>query len=173
MPHHQGLSIAEELGYFRRMQPATFVPSFVFVIFAVNFACAWFYLNHRRAASAYAATNPNMAQDAAAICARAGVTFQNCFAPLPELGHPGLCLFSAPVTEGSTLSVALDTLSTHAILQRLADWARKNSVETRRQFASEDDLRNEAGPLRNAPAGEQRRRNAAPQSFPLQTDPVE
>jgi len=103
--------------------PTTFVLSFIFVMFTVNFASARFYLNHRRAEPAWAETNPTIAQDSAATCARADVTFQNCFAPLPELGHPGLCLFSAPVTKDSTLSVKLDTLSTCAIKQRLADWA--------------------------------------------------
>jgi len=114
------------------MQPITFVPSFIFVMFAANFAFAWFYLNHRRAEPAWAVTNPTIAQDPAAICACAGVTFQSCFAPLPELGQPGLCLFSAPVTRGSTLSVTLDTLSTDAINQRLADWVRQHGAETRR-----------------------------------------
>jgi hypothetical protein len=111
-----------------RMEPATFLPSFVFVMFAVNFAIAWFYLKHRKPESAFA----EPAQDPAAICARAGVTFQRCFAPVPELGHPGLCLFSAAATKGSTLSVKLDALTTQAVIQRLADWARENGAETRR-----------------------------------------
>ena len=135
VPHCKGLKYRKGIGYKGRMQPATFVPSFIFILLAVNYACARFYLDHRRAEPAWAETNPTIAQDPAAICARAGVTFQSCFAPLPELGHPGLCLFSAPVTKGSTLSVKLDTLSTDAIVQRLADWERENGAETRRWAA--------------------------------------